>query len=136
MAMIICPECGKSVSDKAETCPNCGYPIAASNLDGTVKIKNSILKAPTGLNGKQKVSIVSTATEKLLWEGFSGEVAELHFNEATSITVTYHKSWMHWGGECTGIVDPKKSSKYNISATQGVFETLLVLQPVDYFDAD
>lgn len=27
MALIKCPECGKEVSDKAKTCPNCGYPI-------------------------------------------------------------------------------------------------------------
>lgn len=27
MAMINCPECGKSISDKAHVCPNCGYPI-------------------------------------------------------------------------------------------------------------
>lgn len=27
MALIKCPECGKEVSDKACSCPNCGYPI-------------------------------------------------------------------------------------------------------------
>jgi hypothetical protein len=27
MALISCPECLKSVSDKARTCPHCGYPI-------------------------------------------------------------------------------------------------------------
>ena len=27
MALIICPECSKEVSDKATICPNCGYPI-------------------------------------------------------------------------------------------------------------
>ena len=27
MALIICPECGKQISDKAETCIGCGYPI-------------------------------------------------------------------------------------------------------------
>lgn len=27
MAMINCPECGKEISDKAATCPNCGCPI-------------------------------------------------------------------------------------------------------------
>ncbi len=27
MALIICPECGHSVSDKAISCPSCGYPI-------------------------------------------------------------------------------------------------------------
>ena len=27
MAMITCPECGREVSDKAASCPNCGAPI-------------------------------------------------------------------------------------------------------------
>lgn len=27
MALILCPECGHSVSDKAISCPSCGYPI-------------------------------------------------------------------------------------------------------------
>lgn len=37
MAMIICPECGKEISDKATACPNCGCPInntAAVTLNG------------------------------------------------------------------------------------------------------
>lgn len=28
MALMVCPECGKQVSDQAETCPHCGYPIS------------------------------------------------------------------------------------------------------------
>lgn len=27
MSMIICNECGKEISDKAQSCPNCGNPI-------------------------------------------------------------------------------------------------------------
>lgn len=27
MALMKCPECGKEISDKAQSCPNCGYPI-------------------------------------------------------------------------------------------------------------
>lgn len=27
MALIKCPECGREISDKATSCPNCGYPI-------------------------------------------------------------------------------------------------------------
>ena len=27
MGLIKCPECGKDISDQAESCPNCGYPI-------------------------------------------------------------------------------------------------------------
>jgi len=28
MAQITCPECGKQVSNKAEVCPNCGFPLS------------------------------------------------------------------------------------------------------------
>ncbi len=35
MALIKCPECGKAVSDKAEACPNCGYPVASNDPEGT-----------------------------------------------------------------------------------------------------
>jgi len=31
MALINCPECGKEVSDKATSCPNCGNPINSQN---------------------------------------------------------------------------------------------------------
>ncbi len=27
MALVTCPECGKSVSDTAKMCPSCGYPL-------------------------------------------------------------------------------------------------------------
>ena len=27
MALVKCPECGKEVSDRAKSCPNCGFPI-------------------------------------------------------------------------------------------------------------
>lgn len=30
MALIICPECGKEVSERAEKCPGCGYPLSPS----------------------------------------------------------------------------------------------------------
>ena len=31
MALIICPECGKEISDKAECCIHCGYPLGEMN---------------------------------------------------------------------------------------------------------
>ena len=32
VALIKCGECGKEVSDKAQSCPNCGSPIASLNV--------------------------------------------------------------------------------------------------------
>ena len=134
MAMIKCPECGKDVSDKAKCCPNCGYPIESLIPNGIVKIKVSALNAASGLNGNQKVSISSN--DKVLWEGNSGEVAELFFEGPTNVKIKYHLSLMHYGGECSGIIDPKKSKKYNVLSRQGIFSTKLVLQSVDFLDAD
>ena len=33
-ALIKCPECGKEISDAAESCPNCGYPIKGQQQIG------------------------------------------------------------------------------------------------------
>ncbi|OGC00106.1 hypothetical protein A2V82_16330 [candidate division KSB1 bacterium RBG_16_48_16] len=37
MPLIKCPECGKDVSDKAPTCPNCAYPLHAQVIEATGK---------------------------------------------------------------------------------------------------
>ena len=37
MALINCPECGKSVSDRASACPFCGCPIGPAN-NGTLRV--------------------------------------------------------------------------------------------------
>lgn len=31
MALIICRDCKKQISDEAKSCPNCGYPIRFNN---------------------------------------------------------------------------------------------------------
>jgi hypothetical protein len=41
MAMITCPECGKSISDKAKSCVNCGSPIS---LSGSILIVERMKK--------------------------------------------------------------------------------------------
>ncbi len=44
MAMIKCPECGKEVSDKANSCPNCGMPIAMTSTNTNSNSKMIIWK--------------------------------------------------------------------------------------------
>ena len=40
MALIKCPECGKSISDKAEKCPHCGIPSEYFPKNGQ-KVENN-----------------------------------------------------------------------------------------------
>ncbi|MEE0968052.1 MAG: zinc ribbon domain-containing protein [Clostridia bacterium] len=42
MSLINCPECNKEISDKAYSCPNCGYPIATSQKQEFLKEIESI----------------------------------------------------------------------------------------------
>lgn len=39
MALIVCPECKKSVSSSAKVCPNCGYTLRKSFLSYIINIK-------------------------------------------------------------------------------------------------
>lgn len=41
MALIKCPECGKDISDRAFSCPNCGFPIREQIKDGSVSTTTS-----------------------------------------------------------------------------------------------
>ncbi|MGM9608344.1 MAG: hypothetical protein ACI3XJ_12650 [Oscillospiraceae bacterium] len=43
MALIVCPECNGTVSDKATMCPHCGYPMATKDVDYT----NIVFKGET-----------------------------------------------------------------------------------------
>ncbi len=60
MALVSCPECGKSVSDKARTCPNCGYPIKAgdSSVSGAGWATGYEYKSSTTIFGMPLVHIV------------------------------------------------------------------------------
>ena len=43
MALIKCPECKKEVSDKAEVCPHCGYPLRKRKDEKSEGTKKTLL---------------------------------------------------------------------------------------------
>ncbi len=132
MALIKCPECGNEVSDKAPVCPKCAFPIADSIPSGTVRIKMSALRAVLG--GRQKVTMSSEG--KTLWTGVVGQIAEVRFDKATTVNIEYHLSPMHYGGKCSGVIDPTRGKKYSVQVRQGVMKTVMELQRVDVIDSD
>lgn len=51
MSLIKCSECGKEISDKAVTCPGCGYPLIANQRERkTLANKKDNLKFVKSLN--------------------------------------------------------------------------------------
>ena len=57
MAIIKCPECGRTVSDQASSCPDCAYPLGQLKSNGEVSILINTL-----------CDVYDTETGNLLWE--------------------------------------------------------------------
>ncbi len=128
MAMIKCPECGKMVSDMASACPNCGYPIAQNASDGIVLIKLGMFQST------QNASI--SVNGKTLWSGKTGQIAELKLDRPTNVQIRYQMGMFDGSGYCEGIIDPKKSKKWQVVSRPGFITMKLSIQPVDLFDAN
>ena len=45
MALVECPECSKSISDTAESCPSCGYQLKQRSADGRFTRKAVLIVA-------------------------------------------------------------------------------------------
>lgn len=60
MALIKCTECGKEISDKASSCPNCGCPLTTDASD-----KNKIIEK-TGRNYNQIITRIKGFSRKKL----------------------------------------------------------------------
>ena len=54
MALIECPECGKKVSDKANACIHCGYPLNEQKEDFYIK-RTSLLDEDTIIGEIRKI---------------------------------------------------------------------------------
>lgn len=61
MALLICPDCGRNVSDQAETCPGCGYPV--SKIKETTK-STAEIKPQQEATQPQATASASSQTKK------------------------------------------------------------------------
>lgn len=57
MALITCPECGKKVSDQAEACPGCGYPIPKYIEAQKQQIETPIAENPVEEAAPEEVAV-------------------------------------------------------------------------------
>ena len=48
MALILCPECGREISDAAAACPNCGFPLDRLKKADVQVVRTVTPAAPAG----------------------------------------------------------------------------------------
>lgn len=131
MALIKCPECGKEISDKAQSCIHCGCPLAEAAISGVVRIKipNNIVQGWVGLFSSRRATV--EVNEKIVWEGKHGENASFTVDGPTEVTIELGG----WANSVEGTVYPRK--KYALVQDMGVhmFATFRLTE-VDVIDAD
>lgn len=55
MALIKCPECGKEISDKASSCPNCGCPIEIQRSEVSSNISDQPITGQSSKKSNKKI---------------------------------------------------------------------------------
>ena len=125
MALISCSECGKQISSLAKSCPNCGCPIISSV--GMVSIK--LPRYENSMFISTKISILDD-TNKTLWEGRQGQVAQFNVDKPTNIIIK-----MNMANPIKGIVYANK--KYACIQDTGIhWYATYYLTEVDLIDSD
>lgn len=129
MALINCPECGKEVSDKAQTCINCGCPLAEINPAGSV----SVVMTGSGATALQ-MYIFDLETGKELWTGRCGEVARFNVDKETEIAVvdSWGKKKPEKGGVRTTV---RGGRKYEYKTVNTLFSIKYVVTEIDVIDS-
>ncbi len=126
MALIKCPECGKSVSNKAKTCPNCGFAVSEAAND-LIRIK--VDRDPSC--GWTQVRIFKTEGHELLATVRAGSVAEIRSTKEIKIQFQGLTNWPM----CFATVSPKNGGKYRAVWGAGIFSpTITSCFAVDEID--
>lgn len=127
MAMIKCPECGNMVSDKAQSCIHCGYPLEAPNYIATIRMPHM-----NGCLVKKKIVLTNGKTGEILAEAGLDETVKVEISEPMTIHFK-----MGGGFKADFNVTPKPNAKYAIiirNSLMGFQQP--VLTEVDHIDAD
>lgn len=129
MAIIKCPECSHDVSDKAKTCPYCGFAVADNRPNGDIRIKLASI-----YNHTRKVIILSP--KGVLWKGRTGQIAEFHLDKPTDVCIKYSILPGIYSLKCDAYIDPSKGRSYQIQPLFGVLKNRICLNRVDVIDSD
>ena len=132
MALIKCPECGKEISDKATSCPNCGCPIAAAKSELIIHVNDK------NLGAKRTEMFYFYVGDKLLTEIPPGQTKTFKVNQKFSI-VCGHKRGNFVGSMIKDSlpveVIPGKVTKLVAELSAWTIPMRYVLSEVDMFNS-
>lgn len=83
MTLITCPECGKEISDQAQVCVNCGYPIAPeiqTSCDTSEAPSSSIETVASPKSKRKLVAILAAILACIIIVGTVIAIASLSLN--------------------------------------------------------
>lgn len=83
--LIECPECKNQISDKAEFCPHCGYPMNAINTDNCCNINGIIYDLTEILELLPEVGEKDTDTHPLHLVGIINHKTSLDWNASKEL---------------------------------------------------
>ena len=126
MALIKCPECGKEVSDKAQTCINCGCPLAGINPAGPVSV------AVNG-SGMVQMYIFNMENGQVLWSGRNGEIARFNVEKETEISVIGSMEKRHPERGAKAVV--RGGRRYEYKMLQSFWGGKYVINEIDVIDS-
>lgn len=148
MALILCPECGKEISDKASACPNCGCPIQPAEIPNPVVQRTAEEKPKKKSKAAPITVIVVIAVLGMLctvYFGFLSTGAKLRstYNKATTLynTGNYVEALpMYEGlGEYSNSADAAIWCRYELAKeaiSNGYYETAKgYLEGVDFLES-
>ena len=127
MGLIICPDCGGQVSDKAKVCIHCGAPL--------VEEKNIVrVKMPSGKGTIVRVTYTFTDDETgdILATAGNGEVISFELDKPTTIRCHLGRGFKDALIEYT----PEGIKKYAIHTVNTFFGAHLEMQEIDVIDSD
>lgn len=108
MALFNCPECNNQISDTAEKCPHCGYPLAKVKKSNVVTMEfvSDAFFAPH----KYTCTVKNVETGEILAESRSGYTVTFIVDKPTKVDVIFVGRIVALNCEIT--VDPKEYRKY------------------------
>lgn len=118
MALIECPECKNMVSNIAEICPKCGYPIKESTNN---VIRIAVDRGIDYTSMSAYVQVIDCNGRKL-GETVAGGVIEIHSDtDIPGCTIKTLTSLSY----CTVTLSPKNGGRYRASWGAGLFGAVI-----------